>query len=332
MARVGMNPAKLKKSTYKPARVTVATIVHIPNFVGYYEHRFPVLKACLQSIIENTTEEYDLLVLDNGSCEEVRAYLDQLLDERMVDFLLHSQVNLGKLSALRLIFESAPGQLVAYSDDDFYFFSGWLRAHLRVLESFPNVGVVSGYAAPGLFEPDRISANLKFAESNPGARLEQGQFLDKSWVRDWAVSTGRDPEKVVAEAKQLPQMKLHYKGVEALATAHHAQFLAPRKVLLEVLPQDWSERLMGGMLDMDREIDRKGYLRLTTPIRTTQHLGNVIDSRIAQSIPEIEKFVSKKTVKVPGSGGLLQRIVTWPPVRAVLLGIYSRLFHLIHPE
>ena len=138
MSRTGMNPARTKHSTYRPARVTVAVLVHIPNLTGFYEHRLEVLKACLDSILQNTTSPYDLLVFDNASCVEVQDYLAELQEEGLVTFVYRSAVNIGKLAAFRLITNAAPGVLIAFSDDDVYHYPGWLEAEQEVFDKFPN--------------------------------------------------------------------------------------------------------------------------------------------------------------------------------------------------
>ena len=138
-----MNPARTKQSKYQPARVTVAVLAHIPHLTGFYEHRLGVLEACLESIIQNTAAPYDLLVFDNASCEEVQTFLAGLQAQGLLSFVYRSSANIGKLAAIRLIFSAAPGELVAFSDDDVYHYPGWLAAELEVHDTFPQVGVVS---------------------------------------------------------------------------------------------------------------------------------------------------------------------------------------------
>jgi glycosyltransferase involved in cell wall biosynthesis len=137
--RVGRSPAAQKINEELPAEVTVCVLVCIPNQVGYYKHRFEVLKCCLESIVKHTPRDsFELLVFDNGSCAEVRNYLQQLHEQGTITYLLLSSRNLGKVNAFKAIFGSAPGQIVAYSDDDVFFYPGWLDAHLEILRAFPG--------------------------------------------------------------------------------------------------------------------------------------------------------------------------------------------------
>jgi len=280
--RVGMNPARGKYSDYRPARVTVAILVHIPHHTGYFEGRMDVLKACLGSLLENTREPFDLLVFNNGSSPQVRSYLDGLQEEGAIDYLLHSRINVGKIGAFQILFRAAPGEVVAYADDDIYFFPGWLGEHLKVLDTYPNVGMVSGCAVRTLFNRERISSNLAFAEKQADASLLRGRFIEEAWMQDWAVSYGRDPEDVRTQTADVEELILDYRGVQAFAMANHNQFASPKEAIIQCLPESWSGRLMGLMDELDVAVNQAGYLRLTTRQRTTQHLGNTLSPDFAK--------------------------------------------------
>lgn len=326
-----MNPSRTKTTDYRPARVTVAILVHIPHFAGYYAHRLEVLKASMWSLLNNTQAPHDLMVFDNGSCREVAAYLDGLQQDGAVDLLLRSRQNLGKVGALRVMFGTAPGQIVAYADDDFFYHPGWLEAQVLILDSFPNVGMVSGYAVPTFFALDRIGSNLKFAEVNPEVEVERPCEIPASWITEWAESTGRTPEDALAEAGDTQPFRLTFGGVSALGAANHDQFACFKHVMASSLPDSWSGQLMGQMIELDRAVDQGGYLRLATASRTTQHIGNVVSVALQGRLPE---GWDSQTVPSTGRGrpGIRRRFLEWPPVRGLLLGTYSHLFRWINPE
>lgn len=331
-SRRGMNPSRSKKSTYHPARVTAAVLVHIPNLVGYFEHRLPVLKACLNSLVQNAGAPLDLMVFDNASCEEVGAYLTSLHAEGRIDFLLSSHTNLGKIGALQLMFRAAPGEVVAYTDDDFYFHPGWLDAQLQVVDTYPRVGMVSGYTLPRFFAAERISANLAFAASNPAVTHRQGKFIPESWIRDWAVSSGRDPGEAVKDQAQHQEHYLEFHGVPAYAAANHDQFLTLKSVMEACLPKTWSGNLMGDMLALDQAVNDAGYLRLSTSNRTVQHLGNRLDLTAAGGPAELPAAKPPHRQRGGRLSGWGSSILKSPPVRYLLLGVYSKLFRLVNPK
>ncbi|MEW6566795.1 MAG: glycosyltransferase family A protein [Chloroflexota bacterium] len=327
-----MNPARGRFTDYRPARVTVAVLVHIPHLAGYFEQRLDVLKVCLGSILEHTDQPYDLLVFNNGSCEEVCAYLDGMRQSGEIRYLLSSGVNLGKIGAFQILFRAAPGEVVAYSDDDIYHYPGWLSAHLEILDTFPNVGVVSGCAVRSLFEEERISSNLRFAEREPGVVLKRGRFIPQEWIEDWAESYGREMAMVEKETAGLEDMILEYRGVQAYAMANHNQFVTPKDVITRCLPESWSGRLMGEMNELDIRVNRAGFLRLTTIHRTTQHMGNRLNPKYSTQFTPDTRRISEADSGPGLRKRVARRFLLARPVRWFLLGIYSRLFRLLNPD
>jgi len=100
MTRIGINPARGKQSAYHPAKITVAMLSYIPHLEGYFRHRLDVLKLALASLEAHTEISHDLLVFDNGSCKPVVDYLRFLRGEGIIDYLLLSRRNLGKIGAI----------------------------------------------------------------------------------------------------------------------------------------------------------------------------------------------------------------------------------------
>lgn len=330
MTRIGMNPARYRVSDYKPARVTLAVIVYLPHLTGYFQHRLDVVRLSFETLLRNTHEPYDLLVFDNASCEEVKAYLAALQKNGSIQYLLSSCENIGKLGALRVISGAAPGELVAYADDDTFFYPGWLQAHLELYDHFPDVGMVSGSPERTLFDHG-IQTNLRRAESDADISISYGKRIPMEWEREWARALGKDVEAYVREVEQLEDIALDYRGVQAYATACHNQFLSPKGVLQDHLQGDWSGRLMGGLNEFDEAIDRSGLLRLTTIERTTKLIGNVVSPEMAAEARIFGADTGKRVWRVGAqqSSGLLQRAARKGPLRWLLQGIYNRLFWIL---
>lgn len=327
MTRIGMNPARRRYSSYRPARVTLAVLVYLPHMQGYFEHRLDVIKLSLATLLKHTQEEHDLLVFDNGSCEEVKRYLRDLFETGSIRYLVTSAENVGKLGALRIIAGAAPGELIAYADDDTFFHPGWLTAHLEVYDAFPDVGMVSGSPERSLFDHG-ISSVLNRAESDADISLQRTKVIPEEWEREWAVALGKDVDVYLNEVEKMDEILLEKDGLEAFGTACHNQFLAPRSVLLPLLESEWSGRLMGGLNELDNAIDEAGYLRLTTRERTTKLIGNVITPGIAADAEIFGIHVDRADWfdRVSPDIPLKRRILRWKPIRWFLQGVYNRLF------
>lgn len=322
-----MNPGRGKKSDYQPARVTVAVLTYIPNQVGYFQDRLEVTRTCIQSILANTSVPYDLMVFDNGSCPEAVELLRELRMAGQIDFLLLSARNIGKIGALKMIFAMAPGEIIAYNDDDVFFLPGWLERHLEVIDTYPNVGAVTGmYIKPHMKEG--VSATLKYAES-PDVHSEKGNLIDRDLEQHYVDQTGRTWERYQEEIDGLEDVLLTYKGVTAFASAGHYQMTVPRSAILRALPANWSGNLMGQMRNLDIAIDELGLLRLCTTPPTIRLLGNQIDE---QSASELRAYgvdvagVQETKVVI----GWKKKFFRLPLIQKIVYFFYERLFRIIN--
>jgi hypothetical protein len=326
MARIGMNPARHRKTDYRPAEVTIVVLVYIPHLSGYWTNRFDVLKLCLETIFNHTEIPYDLMVFENACCEEVKNYLRELQEDGHLRYILSSSENIGKLGALRLISGAVPGEIIAYTDDDTFFYPGWLSAHLEILRSYPNVGMVSGSPERTLFDHG-IQSNLRFAEERSDVHLSYGKTIPEVWEREWAISLGKDVPKYLEKVSKLEDIIMERKGFKVYATACHNQFVMPKKIAVEFLQNGWSGRLMGGMNEFDNAVDEAGYLRLTTLDRTTRLIGNLVSPAMALEAKKYHIDIgSKSTV---GKRSWLSKIIQWKPIHWFLQGLYNRLFRLL---
>lgn len=328
MTRIGINPARGKLSTHEPSNLTLAVLTHIPNLDGYFQHRLEVLRVVLSSLIAHTTIPHDLLVFDNGSCTQVLDYLRSLRDSQQIDYLVLSRENLGKIDALKVLFNAAPGEIVAYSDDDILFYPGWLEAHMKILETYPNVGMVSGAPVRDAAERARKALIKWIEDAPPDLSFSYEHRIPDDWEADWAVSTGRDPQDYLRSSQKEQDLILKFKGLEAFGSASHFQFVSPKKVVQSALPEDWSGMLMGQMMELDEAIDEMGYLRLCTVDRYTRHLGNALSPVVVREVRSMGIISQIEDVDIsPPERHWILRI---PGSRRVLRVIYNRLFEILN--
>ncbi len=279
MPRLGMNPNRGRSSDYRPSRVTLAVLTYLPVETGYFEARFEVTRLCLESLRAHTPPEYDLLVFDNGSAPRLTAYLQEAFAAGRIDYLLLSRRNVGKINALRTIARVAPGEILAYTDDDVFFLPGWLDAHLQILETFPQAGLVTGFYIRSHMRYALQSAQRLLAR--PDVQVRRGLLNDETWEAHYRQQMGRSVEAYRQEVGGLEDVEVTLDGVSAFLSAGHHQFVAPRRVLLEALGEDWDEALMGGMVTLEERLDTAGYLRLSTRQPVTRLLGNRVDAETA---------------------------------------------------
>ena len=330
MTRIGMNPARHRVTTYRPARITVGMLVYLPHLDGYFQHRMDVIKLSLASLIRHSDLEYDLMVFDNGSCQELKAYLRGLQETGVLRYLLTSSENIGKLGALRVMAGAAPGDVLAYTDDDTFFYPGWLSAHIALLDGFPNVGMVSGSPERTLFDHG-TATTIRFGQTDPEAELSYGRRIPDPWEREWAIALGKNPDEYLAQVQEIDDVLLVRRGLQAYATACHNQFVAPKEDVRKLLQDQWSGRLMGGMNELDNAFDSSGCLRLTTVERTTRLIGNVVSPTMEAEARRFGIDVRGQpwSAFVPYRRSTVTRLLLRGPLRGILQGVYNRLFWLL---
>ncbi len=311
--RVGQNPAKFVKEVARPARVTVAVLNYIPFLSGFYAEMLDVLKACLGSIDENTDVEHDLLVFDNGSCAEVKQFLLDEHEAGRIQYLILSEKNLGKGGAWNMILGGAPGEIIAYTDNDCYFYKGWLSRSLEILETYPKVGMVT--ARPFRTPPEFYSATVAWGEQTPEVTVERGHFIPFGVFREFDLSLGQSEEEIRQHYETSEDVRLTYKNVSAIAGGSHWQFLARKEVLQQFLPFSM-DRPMGQVRQLDRRMNEAGYLRLMPTEPFAMNMSNTLRNMPGFVSPT---HITRKSVR-------MRKLLDFPLVKKGLLSLYDAIF------
>lgn len=272
--RIGHNP-KSKSTADNLQGIVFAVVTHLPNFTGYHEHRFEVVKTCLLSMVRNSGIQHSLVIWDNDSCQEFR---DWVRREIKPDIFVES-INIGKTAGRTAIIKMLPpDKIVCYSDDDIYYYPDWYKPQERLLTHFPNVACVTGYPVRTSFRWGNVKTKgwgVKYGT------LEQGRYLPEEWEMDFADSIGRDRNFHKEYTTNDFDAKITYKKVEAYATSHHCQFIAKVETISKAFAYDGMA--MGDERVFDERMDAIG-LRLATTQRLTRHIGNYIHNELKKEI------------------------------------------------
>jgi glycosyltransferase involved in cell wall biosynthesis len=310
--RMGQNPARFVKNVAQPADVTVAVVNCIPFVSGYYEQSLDVLKIVISSIHESTPEPHDLMVFDNRSCRDVREYLKSAYEQGVIQYLVLSDKNIGKIGAWNFMFGAAQGKFVAFADGDVGFRPGWLSASLELFEAFPNVGMVTARPMRGPLE--YCSASLDWGRKHPDIFVED-HFMDWETFWEHAQSLGLDEEKARASHSAGTDFRLSYGNKAAFIGAAHFQFMARCDVLKKIIPLS-SNQPMRGERALDIAINEMELLRLGIEKPLVWHIGNHLPDSVGCSSP-----VAKRK-------SFLQRLLWLPVIRSALLWLNNQIFRL----
>lgn len=112
--------------------------------VASYNHQAYV-QACLQSVLDQDFQDFEIVVTDDGSSDETVARIQALQDPRIrLKVLPH---NRGACIALNDAILRARGRFIAVLNSDDYFLPGKLGQQLAYLQAHPQVGAVFGLPA-----------------------------------------------------------------------------------------------------------------------------------------------------------------------------------------
>jgi hypothetical protein len=258
------------------APVVIGVVTHLPNQEGYHKERFEVIQCSLETLRANAGADCEIFIWDNGSCASLKGWF---INSFRPDYLMLSR-NVGKSIGRASMANMLPDDtIVGYADDDMFYYPDWLSKQLEVLNTYPNVGTVSGWPVRTQFRFHNKST-IAWGKANAD-KFERGRFISEQEDRDFCTAIGRD-----YEGHQVPytqndiDTKLTYKGVEVYATGHHCQFISRAGTIAPLL--DYDEMAMSRERTFEEALDSAGLLRLTTFERNTRHIGNILDEELRQ--------------------------------------------------
>lgn len=133
------------------------------------------LPAAIDSILNQTFSNWELLIVDDGSTDETAMVLARYTDPRIrVETL---PVNRGRSAARNAALAQATGRYIAICDSDDVFAQTRFEQQVAFLDAHPDVAVVSGYirafsstsTALMQFPIDRESIRRRFERGKMGA-------------------------------------------------------------------------------------------------------------------------------------------------------------------
>ena len=117
--------------------------VYIPTF-----NRLSLLKRAVDSVLSQSYENFELIIVDDCSTDGTQEYLKNLvsIDSRIKYFL--KEKNSGACASRNIAIENANGQFITGLDDDDYFLSDRLERFIKCWHSKPYnniIALTSGY-------------------------------------------------------------------------------------------------------------------------------------------------------------------------------------------
>ena len=139
--RTSSNPHKDKEIEVIDYWHQVIIPVFIPHLKGYFQDALRILEKCLNSAYNTSHKNTFITVVDNGSCYEVRKFLNSLNQKGEVHELITTS-NIGKLNAINKGIIGHNFSFITISDADVLFLPNWQEETMKVYKNFPKCGTV----------------------------------------------------------------------------------------------------------------------------------------------------------------------------------------------
>lgn len=288
--RSGTNPQKTQKKVHLETSFRVIMVVFIPEAGGYYANSLKVLELSLRSLIKSNNGNYKITIVNNGSCAEVKNFIDSFPGEDIDSIISHSK-NIGKIDALIGAARGAREAFITLTDADVLFLKGWCSATREVFSSFKKAGSVSPipfrhglYYGTSSVLKEILFKRLKFSSIKiPENFSDHNRYLESiNWCHE--------------KTDSIKWPVVEQNGVKAIVGSGHQVITIRREILFSTVPFSPSLTLIGENSEykyIDEPIDRAGLLRLATLNNYAFHMGNTPEPWME------EKFLSLDTEEKP---------------------------------
>ncbi|WP_052100762.1 glycosyltransferase family 2 protein [Porphyromonas gulae] len=166
----------------------------------------PYLEKCIKSIIGQDFEDFELILVDDGSPDRCGAVCDDyaLKDNRIK--VIHKK-NGGLSSARNTGIEAAKGSFLSFIDSDDYVSSDFYEANIKYLQNHPEVDMV---VIPISLEEDNTGKQRPFkAHLKPCMKEGKESIVDFLWSRHFLLLQSAIYKASIWEEIRFPLGMLH---------------------------------------------------------------------------------------------------------------------------
>ncbi|MBZ4036571.1 glycosyltransferase [Flavobacterium sp. 17A] len=293
--RVGFNPNKDQQNSSSEYFHQIIIPVYIPDLEGYFKDSLVILRFCLDSILLTVHKKTFITIVNNGSCAEVKHYLQELYVKGKIHEILET-TNIGKLNAILKGIVGHNFPIITITDSDVLFLNGWQKAAYTVFDNFPKAGVVC--PTPSSRSLRTFTANIywdKFFSKD----LFFSEVKNPAALKNFALSVGNPDFYNKAHLEKY--FTVSNKNEKAVIGAGH--FVGTyRGIIFEDLTIKYSDYKLGGDSEnkiLDIPVVKKGFWRLSTADNFAYHMGNVVENWMYDEVSKLEQNQTESDYHLP---------------------------------
>ena len=123
------------------------------------------LRSAVQSVLDQTHENFEFLIVEDGSADASLQILESMRDPRIR--ILKNESNIGLAASLNRAVQQAKGKYIVRMDADDLCFPERLARQIRYMERHPKIGI--SYGGVLKFQGDKIRWEMDTNDSSPEA-------------------------------------------------------------------------------------------------------------------------------------------------------------------
>ncbi len=283
--RIGFNPHKDMPDEGSSYIHQVVIPVYIPNQEGYFKDSFKILKLCIESVFKTVHNKTFITIVNNGSCTEVREYLDELFAYKKIHEVIHTD-NIGKLNSILKGLVGNEIELVTIADSDVMFLENWQKETVTVFNNFSKAGVVG--IVPQYRNFGQFCGNL-LVENFFSKKLTFSPVKNLIALKEFYISIGWG-EYVQNECLEVT-LTLENNSQIAVVGSGHFVATYKKEIFKEIVT--YIGYKLGGESEnyLDEMLLKFGLWRLTTYDNYAYHMGNVYEKEMDETLNSLEEKI-----------------------------------------
>ena len=159
----------IKESADRQLSPTVSVVMSIYNGARF-------IKQSIESIREQTYDDYEVVIVDDGSTDKTTSILDSFLKKGHIDLIIQNQSNIGLTKSLNRGILYARGSLIARQDVDDISYKNRLMLQTQFILDYDLIG---GLAAT-VYEDDE--KKIIFGKNKANEKIMDIVFLKNPFV------------------------------------------------------------------------------------------------------------------------------------------------------
>lgn len=299
--RVGFNPNKDRPIVKEDYLHQVIIPVYIPNREGYFKESFQIFQLCLESLFSTIHDKTFISIVNNGSGDFVKDYLDELFKANKIQELIHTD-NIGKLNAILKGLAGNDIELVTISDADVLFLPHWQKETTKVFAQVPKAGVVGIVPQFKMYE---VNSGTVIFDNFFNKKLKFIPVKNRNALIHFYDSIGWDRNYNQDYLKYNLGLEVNT-DLNVLVGSGH--FIATYKKDMFLEAPTYFGYKLGGTSEgyLDKAPLKKGYWRLTTYNNYAYHMGNMFEEWM-----KIELQLQQESVKEYPSSNFTKNKSVW---------------------